>query len=377
MAANKFLELAVSLSIQVALVVGVVHLLARLCRRGDLLCRLWGLGHGIILVLVAVAVSVPHVRLFHPWESVGTAVAGELVTLEIGFGRALFVLWLLGAVVSAIALLVRSLQASRFLKTCSPLDHQAALLGAMSGTHEACGPDQRQSVRFLTSPLVPGPCCWQFHQPYIVLPEYLLTMDPRELGFVVRHELAHLRTGHPLQLFVQRLVQVVFWFHPAVYWSARQAAVAREIACDEAALDSSEDLHDYLTTLLAIATGKTDAPSPAPSLLNFGRTSGMVARRIHWLVRRARERGNAEGGPAPRVAHASLVGAAVLIALVWFPLDILASPRSNWSPWPGWSARVLHDFGFVARDYEVYDHRFQLYELLEEDDDEIRSERAD
>ena len=66
--------------------------------------------------------------------------------------------------------------------------------------------------------------------------------------------------------------------------------------------------------------------------------------------------------------RAHLVLTTILIAFVWLPIDVLASSHSNWSPWPTWSASVLHDFGVSARDFDVYDHRIE--ELLEEDADQ-------
>ena len=53
--------------------------------------------------------------------------------------------------------------------------------------------------------------------------------------------------------------------------------------------------------------------------------------------------------------------AAVTVLLLWVPVNVLASPASHWSPWPTWSAGVLHDFGVKARDFEVYDHRYELH----------------
>jgi hypothetical protein len=56
----------------------------------------------------------------------------------------------------------------------------------------------------------------------------------------------------------------------------------------------------------------------------------------------------------------------MLAALVWLPVDVLASPRANRWPWPMWNADVLHDFGIQVRDFERFDTRFELHELLDE-----------
>jgi len=59
--------------------------------------------------------------------------------------------------------------------------------------------------------------------------------------------------GHPLQLFMERLVTSAFWFHPAIWWASRQSALAREYACDDAAVSRQQETVSYLKALLAVA----------------------------------------------------------------------------------------------------------------------------
>lgn len=53
---------------------------------------------------------------------------------------------------------------------------------------------------------------------------------------------------------------------------------------------------------------------------------------------------------------------------LWLPIDLAVSSRSTWSPWPRWSANVLREFGIMALDFEVYDDRIELHEMLEHDE---------
>jgi len=176
----------------------------------------------------------------------------------------------------------------------------------------------------------------------------------------------HLRTGHPLQLFLQRVVEVIFWFHPMVWWASHQSALSREFACDRAAIDSSKDIASYLRTLLAIVERGAAQKGERPATLAFVRGKSVIAKRARRLVQLAQSNRPGDRQLASSfTASISLVTAAVLIAFVWLPVNVSASPHGNWSPWPAWTAGVLHDFGISARDYEVYDHRFELRELLE------------
>ena len=75
---------------------------------------------------------------------------------------------------------------------------------------------------------------------------------------------------------------------------------------------------------------------------------------------------------APRSVHdadrryflsllAPVAFAAVTMVAVWIPVDISASARSLWSPWPAWSAQALQAVGIRARDYEIDAHRLHAH----------------
>ncbi len=181
---------------------------------------------------------------------------------------------------------------------------------------------------------------------------------------MIQHETEHLRSGHPLQLFLQRLVEAVFWFHPLVHWASQQSALAREFACDDAAVSSRQDVIVYLKLLLAIAE-RGQVRESEGALLFFGRSASMVAVRGRRLVE-----GLETGRPRARrsveqLALAGIIGCALLLGLVWAPVDVMSSGRTTWSPWPTWSATVLHSFDIPARDYEPYEARTRGHELLE------------
>jgi hypothetical protein len=357
------LELLASLSVQAALVVLTTAALTWFARDARVCCRLWSAGHLVLLGLVLAAVLMPHPRWWPRSDSeLSRQAAAELLTLQMAWGRALFGAWLAGAVGLCGWMAVQSWRVSRFLRSCRliPADHPA-----LSDCREVLMAAGSQ-VTLLSSPSLAGPFCWQFHRPCIVLPEVLLGLSPRELGFIVRHEVAHLRTGHPLQVFWQRVVEVLFWFHPLVWWGARQVSQAREFACDDAAIDRPSQVADYLRTLLIVVEHTATESGRGSPALAFGRGQGLITARAHRLARIARFGWNL---PASRTAFAS---AAVLwgVTLVgcpalWLPVNVTASPRSTWSPWPRWSASVLHELGIAARDFEVYGDRIDLHELLE------------
>ncbi len=363
----EFLERGVSGSLQAALVVLLTYWFGRVVRSERIRCRLWSVCTCLLLLIVVAAFALPHPRLIHPWTNVSSNTIATLLEMEEQTGRIVIAVWACGACVALAVFLVRMVCTMRFLKRCQPvavellpheftppanvLDGQVSRAG-LSHTADGCVPT------ILSSTEVASPFCWQFQRPYIVIPHDLLSLDDRELQFILRHECEHLRNSHPLWLFVQRLLEVVFWFHPMVWWASQQAALSREFVCDDAAVGESAEVVDYLRTLLKVVERHVpDADDRV--VLNFGGGQQMIAFRAQRLVRLAKNPQPASNGTHGRAATAGLIVASVLIAAVWLPLNILASPRSDWSPWPNWTAGALHEFGLDLRDFETYDRRLE------------------
>ena len=370
MTAPQFLEVIFSLSVQVALLVLATHLLARLANHDALLSRMWTGCHLLILGLTLRGFLLPRLRPVVFWPTWDTFLAVDVVLLQQRIGQGLLFLWIGGASYSAVKFLLGWFQVQRFLKSCRPLPEAKWNCVFFTPLHEQNSAGSRPDL--LTSDRLLSPFCWQFHRPLIVLPTFLLDFEPEELRLIVRHEMAHLRTGHPLMLFVQRVVEIVFWFHPVVWWSSRQAAVAREFACDEAAVQSRSDVANYLRSLLKIVERVEEEADSGAVDLAFGRGKGVIALRASRLVALAKHpRDKSPGQPLRDQLPRLLSAVALLIALfVWTPLDVGNPGRSAWSPWPTWSAETLHAFGFSARDYDVHDYRFRYQELREGQSDE-------
>ncbi len=76
-----------------------------------------------------------------------------------------------------------------------------------------------------------------FH-PVVLLPAALLgRLSQPQIDAVLAHEHEHIARHDNLKDSVHRIVETLFWFHPAVWWIGRQMIEERERACDEAVLD--------------------------------------------------------------------------------------------------------------------------------------------
>jgi len=389
-----FLELVTSLSVQAGLVVAATHWAARpLHERTQ--CRLWTACHVVLLGLVIAALALPHPRLVQPWSHATESQLTDAVSFQTNAGQVVLFVWAVGAVISLCLLVYRMFQVSRFLKTCTPLNPNSlpentrenfadvpsiGVAGSPPGRDEPASDtsDVRkkrfrgraiQSIRLLCSPALSSPFCWQFHNPCIVLPDVLLSLDDEELQFVIRHEVEHLRTGHPLQQFLQRVVEVLFWFHPMVWWASQRTEATREFLCDDAAIHSQSEIAAYLRTLLTIVEQGAARKDPIHAPLAFGRGRSLIAARAGRLV--ARNCTDRPGSKGSGLTAAIVLAVATVIApTVWLPVNAMASSQSAWSPWPKWTAAVLHDFDIHARDFEVNAYDVDLNEPADDDSDE-------
>ncbi len=342
-----FLELVLSLSLQIAVMIGVCSWLVRQADRNDTGHRLWGTCHAMILVLTLAAVFLPHLRLV-PHSLLTDRLPLEAVAnSEHWLGGTLLTAWALGAALYAVAIIVGMLDVRRILATSEPLLRS---LDADDG-----------EVTILVSSRVTSPFCWQMQQPVVVLPESARDFPHAELCAIIRHELAHLRSGHPLSLFLQRLVEMLFWFHPLVWWASRQSELYREFHCDRAANRDVRETTNYLRSLLRLCEMTPERRFGLPAGLSFHGNHSLIRLRVERLIQvdHAQEFNRHRSG----LGLLGLVGSALLMTGLWLPVDVAASSRSLWSPWPSWSASALYEVGIPARDYEIDGHRLRPHEL--------------
>jgi beta-lactamase regulating signal transducer with metallopeptidase domain len=187
------------------------------------------------LLLTIASITLPHPRLCVPAATLDARQLLNAASAGTWLGGGALVAWAAGAAVHVTMLAVSSWQTARLFRRCRPVsDDLAAQYGLRSG--------DGNGVRLLAGPDVPGPVCWQWQRFVIAVPERLLSFPADELQAVLRHELAHLRFGHPLQLFLQRVVGALYWFHPAVRWALRRASHDREFLCDAESVSSREDV---------------------------------------------------------------------------------------------------------------------------------------
>jgi beta-lactamase regulating signal transducer with metallopeptidase domain len=98
----------------------------------------------------------------------------------------------------------------------------------------------RHKVDVVTSTFATVPMVVGVFKPVVLIPiSTLLGLSPDQLEAILIHELTHVRRYDNLVNRLQRIVETVFFFHPAVWWVSGRIRTEREHCCDDAAVESS------------------------------------------------------------------------------------------------------------------------------------------
>ncbi|WP_339911355.1 M56 family metallopeptidase, partial [Symmachiella dynata] len=112
----------------------------------------------------------------------------------------------------------------------------------------------KRPVELLQSALVSVPTVIGCLRPVILLPaSSLMGLDTRELEAILAHELAHVRRHDNLVNILQSIVEILLFFHPAVWWLSRRIRIERENCCDDMAAGIVGNKVAYARVLARIA----------------------------------------------------------------------------------------------------------------------------
>ncbi len=190
-------------------------------------------------------------------------VAARGIADRVSLGRGLLAMWGTGIVALSAYTLARWLLLVRLLR-CTREETPPELLAQFAEVAKQVGLRRRPHLVATSRSLGPAACGWW--PGTVILPEPLVaSKTPAELAPILAHELVHLRRGDTLAGSLQLAAQLVWWFHPALWWANRQARIERERACDEEVLANlSVPATDYARMLVEILAWRNQLPTALP-----------------------------------------------------------------------------------------------------------------
>jgi beta-lactamase regulating signal transducer with metallopeptidase domain len=98
-----------------------------------------------------------------------------------------------------------------------------------------------------------GPGVFGVFRPVVILPQTVVrALSPAQLQAVLAHEMCHVRRRDNLTAAIHKCVEVMFWFHPLVWWIGTNLLREREAACDESVIEDGHEQVVYAESILNV-----------------------------------------------------------------------------------------------------------------------------
>lgn len=129
--------------------------------------------------------------------------------------------------------------------------------------------------------LIDGPALVGHFKPLLLFPLAVVNqLSPEEAEAVILHELAHLQRQDHWWNLLQCIIEVVFYYHPVVWWIGARIREEREHCCDDIVLRHGPGRLAYAKALLYFEEQRT-TPTTAVALTN--NPTGLLGRVQRFL----------------------------------------------------------------------------------------------
>ena len=160
-----------------------------------------------------------------------------------------------------------------------------------------------------------GPALVGVARPEVVVPAWVLELEPGARDAIIRHETEHARARDHLALLYGGLVAAAFPWNPAIWWMYRRLRAAVELDCDQRVLASGIGVADYGAVLLDAGSRSHARWGFAPAM---GQPRSLLERRLKMM---SETRKKLSGGYAALLV-AVAVGALVVACDTPVPTEV-------------------------------------------------------
>jgi beta-lactamase regulating signal transducer with metallopeptidase domain len=191
-----------------------------------------------------------------------------------------------------------------------------------------------RTVTLLQSAAVDVPTVIGWLKPVVLLPVSAFAgLSPLQVEAILAHELAHIRRHDYIVNLLQSLLEMLLFYHPAVWWLSRRIRIEREHCCDDLAVSLCGDPVVY-----ARALADLEELRGATAQLTMAANGGVLLARVRRLL--AAPATHAGRGPAWLAAAAALL---LMVAIVGGPLGRQPVAASSLIAGPGERPDALTD----------------------------------
>ena len=117
-------------------------------------------------------------------------------------------------------------------------------------------------------------------RPVVLLPVSMLSgFTPEQLSGILAHELAHIRRHDFIVNILQRCVESILFYHPAVWWLSKRIRAEREHCCDDIAIRLCGSRKVYAQALIEMERARQPRP-----ILSVAAADGVVLQRFRRVL---------------------------------------------------------------------------------------------
>jgi TonB family protein len=143
----------------------------------------------------------------------------------------------------------------------------------------------RIKPQLLISLKVEVPMAIGWLKPVVLIPASMISgLNNAQLEMLILHELAHIRRHDYLVNFLQTLIEILLFFHPAVLWVSKQMRNEREYCSDDIAVQHCGDAVAYAHTLADTASLCTKVHNHTIPDMAMAASGGDLKQRVIRLV---------------------------------------------------------------------------------------------
>lgn len=208
----------------------------------------------------------------------------------------------------------------------------------------------KQKVKLVESVFVNVPVTLGYVKPVILFPIGTLTgLSYSQVEAILAHELAHIKRADYLINLIQSLLEVVFFYHPAVWWISAVIREERENVCDDIALEVCEQPGELARALVYVGQFESSQTSFAMSAIG---NKNKLIRRVKRMM-----------GENKHNTVRSRVYAASLMLLITLAFGAIACSTAN-----GETYKQSREENLVYEEDRYGDHRYINTDRLNEDE---------
>ncbi|MEW6354875.1 MAG: M56 family metallopeptidase [Planctomycetota bacterium] len=215
----------------------------------------------------------------HPPPPGGTGHSGGT---DFPWLQALLAAWIGGMGVLAATGLLMFLKMRQTLQSASPVT-APRILTSFREARRVLG--VKHDVPILSQTGLSSPILVGLFRPRIILPaEVVADLPDDQVEPILLHELAHFQRRDLFINFIQAILQVIYWFHPFVWFANMRLRFERELIVDDVVLLHLGEGGAYGESLLSVLKRSTEAWAPALNYLGILETDSGIARRIRRIM---------------------------------------------------------------------------------------------